>query len=331
MAEPFVQVAGGAWENWILLALLAAIGWAISCIIDVCFVGGRIFREPSDGPVITGLFCLIPLALLLPRIQDWNAMSVSVIGAASVAGLCYFLHVYFYFRALLAMNDGSRAEIFNNLCVLFVPVLAFILLGEELQPIYYLALGLALGGVLLLTRWEIAGVNRRATGCLVISVVCMSLSMVLQASVFDQTDYVSGISVFFLTTFVVAVLVTVSKRARRRRITHLCRRFGILFVGVQLLDMVAVMASQRATDMAPAVSLVAMVECALPVFVMAFSSTILLLSKMSRHVSTQVHDALVMQTSGWPMKLISLLLISGAIAIVHFGASPLVPGQLGLF
>ena len=49
------------WDNWILLGLLAAGGWAMSSVLDVCFVGEGIYGDPVDGPIIAGLFFFFPV------------------------------------------------------------------------------------------------------------------------------------------------------------------------------------------------------------------------------------------------------------------------------
>ncbi len=48
------------------MALAAAAAWALSSVLDVCIVGDGVYREPADGPVIAGLFCLLPLAVATP-------------------------------------------------------------------------------------------------------------------------------------------------------------------------------------------------------------------------------------------------------------------------
>lgn len=303
------------WENWLGLALLTAGAWAASCIIDVCFVGVRLFRRPGDACVITGLFCLVPLVLLMPSaaFQMRYADPVPAL-CAMLAGTAYLLHVYFYFRALFLVNDASSAEVFNSLCVLFVPLLAFVLLGERLPQHQYLALGLAVVGVAVLVGRQLDGASARVVIQLAASVTCMSVAMVLQARAYERLDFATGTSWFLLAAFVAALTLTLCNASRRRRVGTLCTRFGPVFVVVELIEVAAVIGSQRATDIAPSVSLVALAECALPVFVICFSALILLLAR--GRLPQRVGATLAMQTRAWGTKVLSIALIGSAIVLV---------------
>ena len=312
-------------ESWLFLALLAAGFWAMSCVVDVCLVGKRIIESPLEGTIIMGLFSIMPLGFLVSRSilvsepTDWNVTSIVPIGSAALAGICYFLHAYFNFRALFAVNDASNAEIFNNLTVLFVPALAFVLLGERLQPIYYLALGLALCGILTLLRGQIRKMGSDVILYLLASVICMSLAMVLQAGALSYLDYSHAVFIFSSATLTAAIILVAFDRDRRTRIFRLCRRVGVFFAGVELLDIAAVLISQRSTSIAPSVTLVAVAECALPVFIMALSGLYLAGSGFWRFTSIRVHESIAIQTEDWVTKVVSISLIAGSIVVMHVG------------
>ena len=312
-------------DSWLLLALLAAGFWAMSCVIDVCLVGEGIIGNALEGTIIMGLFSVIPLGFLVSgsflasESVDWNVTNIAPIGTAALAGICYFLHAYFNFRALFAVNDASNAEIFNNLTVLFVPVFAFVLLGERLNPIYYLALGLALCGILTLLRGQILKMGSNVIIYLLASVICMSLAMVLQAWALRFLDYSHAVFFFSCATLAAAVLLMALNRRRRERIIGLCRRIGLFFAGVELLDIAAVLISQRSTSIAPSVTLVAVAECALPVFIMALSGLYLSGSRFWRFASIRMHESIAIQAEGWTTKVVSISLIAGAIVVMHLG------------
>ncbi len=305
------------WNNWLIMALLTPVLWAVSCLIDVYFVGKGIFRYPSDGPIVSGLFCFFPLLLFVTEINGWERVTFSMMWPALLAGTCYFLHLYFVFKALFTINDVSCSETFNTLTVFFVPVLAFLVLGEQLAPIYYLAIILAVTGVLVLIRYHLSGVHRHAVGLLTMAVLCVSLTMVLQAWVFEHLDFWNGILLFALGMFLTTLLVIASQHGQSRRLIGLCRRFGSIFLLAECLQLVALMTSQRATQIGPSVSFVAIVECSLPLFVMIFSAV---LSQISRHwnvMSSDMSDVLLLQMTSTPVKITSLALILCAILMVH--------------
>ncbi|WP_454063296.1 hypothetical protein [Candidatus Nitrospira salsa] len=309
------------WNNWLLMAWLTPAFWAVSCLIDVRCIGERVFRYPSDGPIISGLFCVLPLALLFAELGDWEAVTFSLTWPALLAGVCYFLHLYFIFRALFTINDASCSEIFNTLTVFFVPIMAFAMLGERLAPIYYVAIVLALLGILVLIRFHLSGFHRLAIAWLTLAVISISLTMVLQAWVFEHMGYWHGIVLFAMGTFVTALFICSLQRTRLQRIVGLCRRFWKIFLLAELLQLAAVLASQRATDIGPSVSFVAVVECSLPLFVMVFSSGLLLISERWKAMSQEFHDTLLLQTTSIPVKLTSVAFILCAIFMVQAKAS----------
>ncbi|WP_447969061.1 hypothetical protein [Nitrospira sp. M1] len=309
------------WNNWLLMAWLTPAFWAASCLIDVCCISERVFRYPSDGPIISGLFCVLPLALLFVELGSWEAVTVSLAWPALLAGVCYFLHLYFIFRALFTINDASCSEIFNTLTVFVVPVMAFAMLGERLAPIYYVAIVLALLGILVLIRYHLSGLHRLAIAWLTLAVISISLTMVLQAWVFEHIAYWNGIVLFAIGTFVTALFICSLQRGRLQRIVGLYRRFWRIFLLAELLQLAAVLASQRATDIGPSVSFVAVVECSLPLFVMVFSSGLLLISERWKAMSQEFHDTLLLQTTSIPVKLTSVAFILCAIVMVQTKAS----------
>lgn len=307
------------WSSWIAMGLLSAATWGLSCVIDVCFVGEGIYRKPADGPIVAGLFCVLPF-LAFSGPETTAEIDFGIVAATFLAGICYLLHVYFYFKALFALNDASNAEIFNTLSVLLVPVLAFLLLGEILPPLHYAAICLSIIGILVLIRLQLSTLTWQVAGLLGASVLFVSLVMVLQARVLQFASYETAVSLFSLTAFVASVCLLAARTRLRRRIVHLCKRFGLLFFAVQLLELTAMLGSQRATDVGPSVSLVALLECSLPVFVMVFSWMFLAASRYWPKTGVDgIRTALASQTDAYPAKLISLVLIVAAIGLVQSG------------
>jgi hypothetical protein len=285
----------------------------------VCFVGEGIYRSPVDGPLIAGLFCIIPL-LAFGRPAVRLDIDLGIAAVAALAGIAYLLHVYFYFRALFLLNDGCNAEIFNTLSVLVVPVLAFVLIGEVLEPTHYAALGISITAILVLVAGQLSTLNWKIMLHLAAAVVLVSLSMVLQAWVLQFISYQSAVALFSAAAFFGAVALLGVQPQLRRRTIRLCGRFGLLFAGVQILELVAVLGSQRATDIGPSVSLVALLECSLPVFLMGFSWMLFALSRRIRLIdSDKIRSALSSQTTAYPAKLLSLALIVSAIGLVQLG------------
>ena len=305
------------WDSWIAIGLLSVAAWGLSCVIDVCFVAEGIYRKPVDGLVVAGVFLVIPLFVSTGN-SSFDVGSPGVAIAALTAGVFYLLHIYFYFRALFALNDASNAEIFNTLSVLMVPVLAYVLLGEVLEPLHYAAIGVSVLGVLLLIRLQLSTLTWKVSALLGMSVLFISLVMVMQAWVLEHVEYDTAVSLFSSGGVLVIVTLLVTRGGLRSRTMALGRRFGVVLVGVQLLELGAILGLQRATDVGPSVSLVALLECSLPLFVMGFSWLLLGLSRCW-HDSTSagIRTALAEQTHAYPAKLISLVFIVSAIILAQ--------------
>ena len=307
----------GLLDHWVVMSLLAAAAWALSCVIDVCFVDKGIYRRASDGPAVAGLFCIVP-ALMASSSLDWTGVSWPIFGVGALSGIVFLLHIYFYFCALFHLNDAVNAEIFNTLGVLIVPLLAFLFLGERLAWLNYIAIAIAVVGVLVLVGLQPSRLSRIAISYLVASVVSVSLLMVMQAWVLQFASYATTVWLFSTTAFVTATLFFGVPEIRRRRIGDMCRRFGMLFVLVQFLELGAVLGSQRATDLSPSVSLVALIECSLPIFVMLFSLLIAACTKLWRSTRSQsLLPVLSCQNQAAPSKVASMLLILVAISLVQ--------------
>ncbi len=305
------------WESWFAIGLLSVAAWGLSCVIDVCFVGEGIYRKPVDGVVVAGAFFAVPL-LTSGNIEMVRDIPPGVAFVAFAAGVFYLLHIYFYFRALFALNDASNAEIFNTLSVLVVPLLAFALLGEVLQIVHYAAIGLSLLGILVLIRYQISGLTWKVTVLLTTSVLCISLVMVMQAWVLQHVSYDTAVWFFSAGAVSCVAALLILRRRLRARIARIVTRFGFVVVGVQLLELGAILGLQRATDLGPSVSLVALLECSLPVFVMGFSWLLLGVARCWRHRITEgIRNALATQTDAYPAKLLSLVLIVSAIGLAQ--------------
>lgn len=307
----------GVLDNWIFMALFATGAWALSCVIDVCFVSNGVYRKASDGPAIAGLFCIVPM-LASSRSLDWISVNWAIVCVGMLSGIVFLLHIYFYFKALFSLNDAVNAEIFNTLCVLFVPVLAFVLLGEQLSWPNYMAIALAVLGILVLIRLQLSRLPFVVVGYLIASVVAVSLMMVMQAWVLQYTNYATAIWLFSSSAFVTVILIFGLPGRRRRRIGKMCRRFGGLFIIVQLLELGAVLGSQRATDLGPSVSLVALIECSLPIFVMTLSGLFAVVAPRWMPVrSLALRSVLSLQTVAAPSKIASMFLIVFAIFVAQ--------------
>lgn len=302
-------------DNWVAMSLTSAAAWAMSCVIDVGFVSNGVYRKASDGPAIAGLFFVFP-AIATSGSVNFASVNWELLCVGWLSGCALLLHVYFYFRALFQLNDAVNVEIFSNLDILIIPVLAFFVLGERLPPSNYLAIALTALGVIVLIFYQISRFSPAIVANLAAAVICISVMIVMQAWLLKQTNFATATWLFSTSAFLTTLCIFGLPKRPRRRIGNMFRQFGALFVVVQLLEVAAVLSTQRATEKGPSVSLVALLECTMPIFIMAFSIIVVWVTKYWMPTqSAALRSALSLQTVAAPSKLVSMVLIAGAIVL----------------
>ncbi len=306
------------WSNWFLWAMLTPAIWGLVAILDVCLIGSGVYSRAIDGTVISASFSALPLLATLPMIQP-TQLEFSAIASASIAGGCFFIHTLFFLKALFALNDATSADSIDTLGVVLVPALAFLLLDEKLVQQHYIAIACAIVGSGVLAYGHLKKTSKRALVFSLLSVLFASLATVAQAHALSLTTYDSALAVFSATILLCASVPIFLDARYRRRIVSLCRRFGVLFIATECLQLGAVLSSHRAVQAAPSVSLVKVAEASSPLFVLTFSVlAIQLLSRFSQNSVVGVLQlALVQQLSGLFVKLTALAFISLAVWLIY--------------
>lgn len=309
-------------ENWILMALLTPTFWAMGCVLDSCLVGSRVYRSVWDGAIVSCLFCLAPalfslMSLYLPPTSISNEFNPSSVPKTAIAaGLAYAVHLFFYFRTLYCLNDVSGAETFIALSVLFVPLFAWWLLGERLPAHFYLAFILATVGVLLQCMPIVRGAGMPLLINMLITMIAVSLSMVWQSSALQTHGFSSATLFFNVASFSVALMFLVFNRKLRLRILMLFRRVPAVLIAGEVLGVLAIMSSHRATQKGPSVSIVALIECLLPLVIMALSAALISINQRWPLLSVQHESTLALQIKGMPMKVSAMAFLVVSLSIL---------------
>lgn len=279
-------------SHWMAISFMAPMSWALVNIIDVYFVDG-IYKDELDGTIISGLFQILPWFFLIPLLKvDFSKIinhgsQNSIFGVTDIlwvsfaAGIIYTASFYFYFKALFSRNDVSLLQILWNLTVIAVPVLSFFLLGEIMPAYKYLGMAIVFLGATTLSfsdriRKEVCP---RYVGIMIGAVMFLSISMILQEKSYDvlSTTYGAegfwyGFLFFGLGAFVTGFLFAVYSLRNPLPIIKKYYKIFILGEGIYFLGNIC---SQRAIDLAPSVSYVAVIETFVPVFIMIYSLIII--------------------------------------------------------
>ncbi len=139
-------------EAWIPLALLAPLLFAGCNFVDKYLI--EKVTEDSPAYVITILAGLagVPFLIFVGFIARNDITSFGIANAlgAISAGLLVLWGYYFYYKALV-IADASLVAILFQMIVVFNYVLALIFLGEHLSVLQLAAMGLIIGGSIILT------------------------------------------------------------------------------------------------------------------------------------------------------------------------------------
>lgn len=283
-------------NNWIIVAFLAPMAWALVNIIDVYFVEG-IYKDEVDGTIISGLFQMVPWLAIFPlariNISDYinfsfgysnqNHLQLSVfmhnaLLYSFIGGLFFSLVFYFYFRALFQKNDASLVEIFNNLSVIIVPIAAFFIFREKLPFAGYIGMGVTLLGATMLLAGSIIKkrISASLLGNMFLCALFLSLSLIFEDQAYTMlsdtslgnSGFWAGFFFFSIGVFACAVIFSI---IHARNVFPLIKKYLLIFIIAEGVSFSGTLFMQRALDISPSASFVATIETFVPAFVLLYS------------------------------------------------------------
>ncbi|OGF22723.1 hypothetical protein A2Y83_02475 [Candidatus Falkowbacteria bacterium RBG_13_39_14] len=284
-------------NNWIIVAFLAPMSWALVNVIDVYFVDG-IYDDELDGTIISGIFQIMPWFVILPivntHMSDYIKLGFSQAGSSLLnfsinfnpalllsfaGGLLFSLSFYFYFKALFHRNDVALVEILTNLCVVAVPLMSFFLFHERLSFLSYFGMGITLSGALVLSFSSAIRNNgsKILYVTMLLSVIFLSVSMIFESKAYsmlessgisESTGFWAGFLFFSLGVFTCSFVFAI---INKRNPFPLIKKYSRIFLIAESISFSGTLFSQRALDISPSSSYVATIETFVPVFVLLYS------------------------------------------------------------
>src|SRR3989344_1429784 len=140
--------------NWLLLAFLAPLLWAISNFIDKFFVS-KYFKSKTGTLVLYSCFSGLPVALCIVLFKP-QVLDISLLTALFILlnGMLYILFLFPYFKALSKADTSLVIPLFQMIPV-FGYILAFFVLGEVLSKMQLVAsMLIILGAIGISLRFE---------------------------------------------------------------------------------------------------------------------------------------------------------------------------------
>lgn len=301
-------------ENWLIVSLIAPALWAITNLIDVYFVASS-YEDEYDGAVISGFFQLFPWLLVLVGWQQFHGF-----GNGSTylffGGTCYLLFLFWYFRALFSKNDVALIQLLLNLAVPVTLVLSLLFYKEFISGLQLLGGVLIFGGVSVLGfqssfRWSQIKPLALSMG---LAVLFLSLSMIFSSKGYDQgNSFYSSYLIYSLGMITASIFLFLFKlRKNNQFVGHLAaltKNYFVIFLIAELIGLLGYIFSQRSLDLAPSASLVVLVECLLPVFILLFSVLLLLFFKVTKSRSSLADEIYRDQLIGYPVKIVATCLV----------------------
>ena len=139
---------------WLLFALIPAVGDGLGNIID-----GHLSNKKFHNPWILLFYSGIMELLFLPFLLLYRLpviFSFKIMLFFPIIAFLDFLTLIFYYKALREDDTSIVASLFS-LGKIFVPILAFFVVGERLSPLQYLAFFIIIFASTLLTATNDGG------------------------------------------------------------------------------------------------------------------------------------------------------------------------------
>ena len=272
------------WNNWLGIALLACLFFALDNLTECLLIGFRVFLNAIEGTIIVNLLCVtVVLAFPVEFYSVFQQQHFSLITLGVCGGLIYSLYNFFYLKSLSQINDASSIKTFLGLRVFMLPVLAALLLGESLLHNHYIGILVALLGVFNLmicsSRNNVASMTTQPY--IHTATVLLSFSMIIQAELYNQIGFFSGFMLFICGRILAGLIFLLA--SDMHAFIQICRKHFFMLVCVRLLGMGALILSQRAISLSPSVSFIAIIESLVPLYIMGIAAALIPFCRLSKH------------------------------------------------
>ena len=88
------------WNNWLLIAIIPPMLYAIVSLFDAYFIDRRIFANAREATIVSALFGAMPLLAPVFGVIEVKLPPPNVTAIALLTGTAFSLHIYFYLAAL---------------------------------------------------------------------------------------------------------------------------------------------------------------------------------------------------------------------------------------
>ncbi|MDO8240445.1 MAG: hypothetical protein Q7T51_00460 [Candidatus Moranbacteria bacterium] len=299
-------------QNWMLIAFVAPMSWALVVMIDRWLATDQ-FKEEDEVVAVIGFFGILPLMSMFV----WGLPKVNILyGSLAVgSGILFMIYTFFYFRSLFKSDDTVLISILMNMPGLVVPLLAAWLVHERLSGVEYFGIVVVVtGSVIACFEGKVVHDKLKCIAWpMAIAIITFSLSMVVDEQVYNKISFYDGFMFFSVGIFLSGCFCYTKKSIREKRLFRVKTSSYLWLVVAECFNLIAIVFSHYAIKVSPAVSYVAVIETTVPAFVLIVCGLIYWFCR-TFNISIDSKHADVLQS-----QFVGLGNKSLAIAIMAFG------------
>lgn len=305
-------------DNWLLMAFMGPITWAILNLISVYFAK-EIFDSHYDGSLscslFQGSFIILPLLGIVEF--HYNGSEAFLIGVLS--GILFQLSTFYFLKSLFLHADVIVVQLIWNLGLALAPIFSYYILGQNLTALQILGIFIMFVGssVIGYKQKSEEHTSFKAAQFVLLAVIFFSLGKTLEAKMFTElkTTFLTGYAYFSIGSLFMGTYIIIRRKAN---IPLLLNNFGKLSF-VEFLTIFANTVAQRAIYLKGSSTYVILLEVFTPVFTYALILILLKLNFLFKEEQrAQRIASLKLQLTKLPEKILTLSLLIIGLCLVLF-------------
>ena len=253
----------------VLAAFISPATHSLSNIFDA-YIVGNLFKKVSTSIFFSNITNILGLIVLL-MMGEVHLLSASTFFIAVLAGFVSVAYLFPYYAALRETDTSVVAALFS-LERVFVPVWAYLFIGEVVKPSQYIGLGIIVTATVLLNLQNPKKIKlNKAFWLMLLSAVILSFEGVLYKRVLQDTDWLSAAFWCFFIAFVIRLAMVLFKSFRQEIVAEFPKykaNFG-KFCLIAVTDQLGTLAPIYALSIVP-VLVETSVSSTQPIFVVLY-------------------------------------------------------------
>lgn len=297
---------------WLAVALFSAICFATVYVVDEYCVD-NILQKPYMGVITSALasisiFFAIPFTLPIVKVIHFPENADLLL--CLIVGVIIQINQGLYFKALSYSTAGTIAGYWNMVPAL-LPILSYLFLGSVLELDQYRGIYLIVLASIGLSALDTKSTeNIFALLLMLVAVVLQVTALLLMAYIFKRVDFHSGflsITTGMIVAGVFPLLMPSVRRSFSQNYQKLSSSINI-FIGVEIMNLVAYGSLQKSIHLSGEPSLVAAIDGTAPGFAFIFS--MLFFKNKVRNIASKHYQTLFLRLTNICVMVLGVWMVS---------------------